>query len=225
MPTTYTSALTIPTLTTATSFIYKGTALSTTLNNYLLQTGGDLSGNLRVGGILSTGDATYQLLITAPTSTTPASIQTIQQGSWYSQRLIIQGEGDSFLGIGTNGAYNSYGQLDIGGDNNNMYYTWLSKLRVCGNDPNIFGQTSTTCPDIILTTANGTATIKHSIGNSAIKTITRSTGFQVNGITPSTGNVGIGITNPFASLCIGTPASTSDGTQVISRNSGGNRNF
>ncbi len=39
------------------------------------------------------------------------------------------------------------------------------------------------------------------------------------------GFVGIGITNPFAPLCIGTPASASDGSLVISKNSGGNRNF
>jgi hypothetical protein len=40
------------------------------------------------------------------------------------------------------------------------------------------------------------------------------------------GNVGIGITNPFAMLNIGTPSiSGSDGTLVISKNSGGNRNF
>ena len=41
----------------------------------------------------------------------------------------------------------------------------------------------------------------------------------------NTGNVGIGITNPFATLSLGTPASTSDGTLTISKNSGGNRNF
>ena len=39
------------------------------------------------------------------------------------------------------------------------------------------------------------------------------------------GNVGIGITNPFASLSIGTPATASDGTLTISRNNAGNRNF
>jgi hypothetical protein len=39
------------------------------------------------------------------------------------------------------------------------------------------------------------------------------------------GNVGIGITNPFASLSIGTPATTSDGTLTISRNNLGFRNF
>ena len=41
-----------------------------------------------------------------------------------------------------------------------------------------------------------------------------------------TGNVGIGITNPFAPLCIGTPESISDGALVISsRTAAGNRNF
>ena len=41
------------------------------------------------------------------------------------------------------------------------------------------------------------------------------------------GNVGIGITNPFASLSIGTPAAVSDGTLTISKNytAGGFRNF
>ncbi len=41
------------------------------------------------------------------------------------------------------------------------------------------------------------------------------------------GNVGIGITNPFASLCIGTPLAISDGTLVLSRKTAvtGNRNF
>ena len=36
----------------------------------------------------------------------------------------------------------------------------------------------------------------------------------------NTGNVGIGITNPFATLSLGTPAATSDGTLTISKNSG-----
>ena len=39
------------------------------------------------------------------------------------------------------------------------------------------------------------------------------------------GNVGIGITNPFANLCIGSPAVASDGVLVLSKNGGGNRNF
>jgi hypothetical protein len=41
-----------------------------------------------------------------------------------------------------------------------------------------------------------------------------------------TGNVGIGITNPFAPLTLGTPAIlNSDGYLVIAKNNGGNRNF
>ena len=39
------------------------------------------------------------------------------------------------------------------------------------------------------------------------------------------GRIGIGITNPFEGLCIGNPLIASDGTLVISKNSGGNRNF
>ena len=45
LPTSY-SSMTINSLTTATSFIYKGTELSTTLNNYLLLSGGTLTGTL-----------------------------------------------------------------------------------------------------------------------------------------------------------------------------------
>ncbi len=42
----------------------------------------------------------------------------------------------------------------------------------------------------------------------------------------SNGNVGIGITNPFAPFCIGTPESISDGALVISsRTAAGNRNL
>jgi hypothetical protein len=44
-PTTY-STLTISSLTTDTSFIYKGTELSTTLDNYLLKTGGAMTGQI-----------------------------------------------------------------------------------------------------------------------------------------------------------------------------------
>ena len=58
--------------------------------------------------------------------------------------------------------------------------------------------------------------------------------FQVNNLASSinaltignNGNIGIGMTTPFASLCIGTPLATSDGTLVLSRKAvSGNRNF
>ncbi len=70
------------------------------------------SGGVAVFGNVSTQtlavvDATsytsqFQLLIISPTSTTPARIQTIQQGIGYSQNLILQGENLSGnVGIGT----------------------------------------------------------------------------------------------------------------------------
>jgi hypothetical protein len=57
----------------------------------------------------------FQLLISTPTSTTPARIQTIQQGIGYSQNLILQGENLSGnVGIGT--LTNITSKLTVNGD-------------------------------------------------------------------------------------------------------------
>jgi len=57
----------------------------------------------------------YQLLISSPTSTTPARIQTIQQNMGYTQNLILQGENLSGnVGIGT--LTNITSKLTVNGD-------------------------------------------------------------------------------------------------------------
>jgi hypothetical protein len=122
----------------------------------------------------------YGLIISPPSSSAAAQITTIQQGFGFGQRLIIQGNANSTVGIGTIGAYNSYGTFDIGGSNTTMYYSFLSMLRICGNDPNTIWQTSTSQPNICLTTSSGSANIYHSIGNGTIKTTTNSSGFGIN---------------------------------------------
>jgi GH15 family glucan-1,4-alpha-glucosidase len=55
----------------------------------------------------SYGANQYQLFMLPPTATTPARIQTIQQGIGYNQNLILQGENPSGnVGIGTTYKYN-----------------------------------------------------------------------------------------------------------------------
>jgi hypothetical protein len=75
------------------------------MNLYLLKSGGEMTGSLfnssTVRGVfLVAGDPTWQLLIQAPSSTTAASIQTIQQGVGYNQNLTLQATAGN-VGIGT----------------------------------------------------------------------------------------------------------------------------
>jgi len=79
---------------------------------------------------------------------------------------------------------------------------------------------------------DGTSTYGIGVNNSTLRynTPTNTTHRFFTGNTNTltidgSGNLGIGITNPFASLSIGTPALASDGTLTISRNNAGNRNF
>ena len=90
-------------ITTLTNFYNKTDANA----RYLQLTGGTMSaganiittGNIRAGS-LTAGETTYQLLIGPPTTTAPAAIQTILQGSGYNQKLALQAAGGN-VGIGT----------------------------------------------------------------------------------------------------------------------------
>jgi hypothetical protein len=53
MPNNYTANMTLSNLITPTSLIYKGTELSTTLNNYLLLSGGTMTGVLNLTGVVN----------------------------------------------------------------------------------------------------------------------------------------------------------------------------
>ena len=121
----------------------------------------------------------FQLLLSPPSSTIGATIQTIKQGTGSNQDLILQGSGGRVC-IANSGPYNSYGIFDVGGDNTTTYYSFLNKLRIAGNDANTIWQTSTVQPHICLTTSNASSFIYHSIGNGTIKTTTGSGGFGIN---------------------------------------------
>ena len=103
-----------------TNLSVKYLTISTAGSTYFPITGGNITGNVGIGTAttswkldvrgstgtqsLSVVDATsyssqYQLLIGAPTSTTSASIQTIQQGVGYSKNLALQALGGN-VGIG-----------------------------------------------------------------------------------------------------------------------------
>ena len=70
-------------------------------SRYLKLSGGIITASLRVDGELQVGDASYQLLLSKPTATTAATIQTIQQGVGYNQNLTLQPNGGN-VGISTN---------------------------------------------------------------------------------------------------------------------------
>ncbi len=64
---------------------------------YLQLSGGTMTAGANVtttgnigAGLLVSGDATYQLLISQPTSTTASSIQTVQQGVGFNKKLTLQ---------------------------------------------------------------------------------------------------------------------------------------
>jgi hypothetical protein len=71
----------------------------------------------------------FQLLVSPPTATNGASIQTLKQGTGSNQDLILQGSGGRVC-IGNNGPFNGYGIFDIGGDNNTTYYSKQQQDRV-----------------------------------------------------------------------------------------------
>jgi hypothetical protein len=145
----------------------------------------------------------FQLLISAPTSTTPARIQTIRQNIGFSQNLILQGE-------------NLSGNVGIGITNP------AQKLSVVGNsyfNGNVGIGTATPSQQLHLNAGalyiTGSATIT---GDTASASFWNQSGvgptiaganiaFQTNGSTErmrinSSGNVGIGTSNPLSTLHI-----------------------
>ena len=74
----------------------------------------------------------YQIAISPPTATSPATIQTIQQGVGFNQNLILQAAaGSGNIGIGLN---TTLAKLHVGGTtiiNNGL--TCSSSLNVIGN--------------------------------------------------------------------------------------------
>jgi hypothetical protein len=77
----------------------------------------------------------YQMFMTAPTASTPSTIQTIQQNVGYNQNLILQGiAGSGNIGISSN---NPQAKLHVGGT------TIINNATTLGSSLNVVGNVTT----------------------------------------------------------------------------------
>jgi hypothetical protein len=232
MPTNYTASMSLSNLITPTSFIYKGTELSTTLatkqNNLTFS-----SPLVNTTNTITFNESAITTLTNFYNKTEANSLLNAKQATLtFSSPLVNTTNTITFNESSITTLTNFYNKTEA-----NARY-----LKLAGGDLtgtlNIKTGTSvihfgTRLIDNLLTLwGDGTSTYGIGINNATLRynVPTNTTHRFYTGTTNTvtidgSGNVGIGITNPFASLSIGTPATTSDGTLTISRNNAGFRNF